>query len=123
MAEMSDVFSRVPQTYRVLYPSGTKFTAKGILVFMSLGGELGRREALDTISVVNLNGDPSRMASLDPRAVIWDEAGVIVYSPRLSHVTRIAPALFPKMIADWLDEHPEWPSAAIAQQGEVPRRG
>lgn len=82
----------VEHDYLVLYPSGQRFTVRGVFIALALD------RAYFGIRV------GSRLVLLDPRAVIVRD-GLIVRDPR-SH----APTC-PEMRA-WLAEHPEWPRVA-----------
>jgi hypothetical protein len=93
-ARPDELTDHAEHDYLVLYPSGQRFTLRGVLSGLGLDGgaaHIGIRAG-------------ARLVLLDPRAVIVRD-GLIIRDPR-SH-----PPSDPAM-RTWLREHPEWPDVA-----------
>ena len=84
----------VVHDYRVFYPSGTRFTLRGVFCALALEGRVD----------VGIRVD-ERFWLLDPRAVIVRD-DLVIYEPRARAATLTAD------MRAWLAEHPEWPRVA-----------
>lgn len=87
-----------PDRYVVRFPSGRVLQIIGRFVLLGLDGELA-----PAILPPAFMDDGNAVNIVDPRAVIRNSAGQLVYEPRpFAH-------LFLPEMADWLRDHPDWP--------------
>jgi hypothetical protein len=86
----------------ILFPSGRYERIIGRFCLTNDPEDQGRM--VPAVAPVRLRHDrPGTTYLIDPRAVVRDETGMIVYEPR-----RFSHLLSDWFIA-WLERHPEWP--------------
>jgi hypothetical protein len=82
----------VVHTYLVHYPSGQRFSLRGVF---------GRLHGLDGVPPLTVRDEAGRVWLLDPRAVISRD-GLLISAPQRDEPQDA-------WVTEWLREHPEWP--------------
>jgi hypothetical protein len=85
----------------IRYPSGHRFLLDGELIVGMLTPELFG-PAIDQPG--------AEIVILDPRGIVTDRAGKVLYSPRLVPLD-----LHSNWVIEWLAENPEWDRDTLAQ--------
>jgi hypothetical protein len=81
--------------FSVSYPSGSEFTVAGELRCGRLPGS-----SMFAVGVIQHDGE---IVMLDPRAIVTDSDGEVVYDPRQIPLDVHEPAMI-----EWLLDNPEW---------------
>lgn len=97
---VSEIEQAYEGTFEIRYPSGAEMTLKGELRAGPLPGS--------TLFAVGVVTADEGVFIADPRAVIKDETGSVIYEPR-----KIPLDMHEPWARAWLAENPQWPSSIL----------
>jgi hypothetical protein len=86
------------RSYSVRYPSGARLRLRGTFAVVCIGADGGVCPVIDS---------GSEVVVLDPRAVVRETSGRVVYHP-----ARVARETLAPWVREWLDAHLAWEAAA-----------